>query len=96
MLVRRKGSKKRRKKCYKALNFGYDSNLEEISAFLGNLGKLEIREKDFIFYTIWIKMRDGRKICAGQILLKDDRNKKILSFDPTIFYDWFEIWRKSI
>ena len=98
LLVRRKGSRKRRKKYYEALEFGYDLNLsfKEISAFLGNLGKLEVREKDSIMYGMWIKTGDGRNICTGQILLKDYWNKKILSFDPTIFYDWFEIWRKSI
>jgi len=90
MLVRRKGSKKRRKKCYRALEFGYDSSPKEISAFLDNLGKLEVEEKDSIMYSMWIKTGDGRKICAGQILLKDCWNKKILSFDPIIFYGWFE------
>ena len=92
LLVGRKGSKKRRKKCYKALEFGYDLSSKEILAFLGNLGKLEAREKDSILYSMWIKTEDGRKICAEQILLKDYWNKKILSFDPTIFYDWFEEW----
>ena len=86
MLVGRKGSKKRRKKCYRALEFEFDNlNSKEISAFLGNLGKLEIREEKSFLYSMWIKTGDGRKICTGQILLKDYWNKKILSFDPTIF-----------
>ena len=94
MLVGRKGSRKRRKKCYEALEFGYDLNSspKEISAFLDNLGKLEVREEDSILYDMWIETRDGRKIGTRQILLKDYWNKKILSFDPTIFYDWFEEW----
>ena len=73
MLVRRKGSRKRRKKCYEALEFGYDlnSSSKEISAFLGNLGKLEVREEDSILYDMWIETGEGRKICVEQILLKD-------------------------
>jgi len=92
MLVGRKGSNKRRKKCYEALEFGYDLSSKEISAFLDNLGKLEVREIDSLLYGMWIETRDGRKICTGQILLKDYWNKRILNFDPTIFYDWFEEW----
>ena len=84
--MRRKGSKKRGKKCYKALEFGYDLSPKEISTFLGNLGKLEVRGKDSILYGMWIKTLDGRKICTGQYLVKDNRRERILSFDPTIFY----------
>jgi hypothetical protein len=87
----RKESKKRRKKCYRALEFGYDVEPKEISAFLDNLGKLEVIED----YSMWIETGDGRKICSGQILLRDCWNKRILSFDPIIFYDWFEIYGKG-
>lgn len=91
MFVRRKRSNKRRKKCYRTLEFGYE-NLKKVSAFLGNLGKLEVRAEDSVVFGMWIETGDSRKICVGQILLKDYWNKKILSFDPTIFYDWFEEW----
>ena len=92
LVVKRKGSRKRKSKHYEALEFVYNLNPKEISVFLGNLGKLEVREKDSILYSMWIKTEDDRKICIGQILLKDYWNKKILSFYPTIFYDWFELW----
>ena len=88
MFVRRKGSRKRRKKCYEAFEFVYgESSLREVSSFLGDLGK-------FIDNRMgaWIETKDGKRICTGQFLLKDDRCGRILSFDPTIFYDWFEEW----
>ena len=49
-------------------------------------------EKDNIWYSMWIETRDGRRICTGQFLLKDDRRKRIISFDQTIFYDFYDIW----
>ena len=89
MLVRRKGPNKRRKKCYEAFEFVYgESSLREVSSFLGDLGKLI----DNGMMGAWIETNDGKRICTGQFLLKDDRYGKILSFDPTIFYDWFEKW----
>jgi hypothetical protein len=85
MLVKRKGSRKRRCRFYEAFEFVYgESSLREVSSFLGDLGKLiDTRE------SAWIITKDGRKICTGQFLLKDDRRGRILSFDPTIFYDQF-------
>lgn len=93
MLVRRKGSKKRTSKLYEAIEFTYSLDIEDVKKFLSDLGKVEVREKDNIWYNMWIETRDGRKICTGQYLLKDDRRKRIISFDQTIFYDWFDIWR---
>ena len=90
MLVRRKRSNKRRRKFYEAIEFTYSRDIEDVQEFLGDLGKVEVREKDNIWYSMWIETRDGRKICTGQYLLKDDRRKRILSFDATIFFDWFE------
>ena len=92
MLVRRKRSNKRRRKFYEAIEFTYSLDIEDVKEFLGDLGKVEVREKDNIWYNMWIETRDGRKICTGQYLLKDDRRKRIISFDPTIFYDWFDLW----
>jgi hypothetical protein len=93
MLVRRKRSNKRKRKFYEALEFTYSLDIEDVKEFLGDLGKVEVKEKDNIWYNMWIETRDGRKICTGQYLLKDDRRKRILSFDSTIFYDWFDIWK---
>ena len=86
MLVRRKRSNKRKRRFYEAFEFVYgESSLREVSSFLGDLGKLvDTRE------SAWIVTKEGRIICTGQYLLKDDRRGRILSFDPTIFYDWFE------
>ena len=93
MLVRRKGSNKKKRRLYEALEFRWGSSgLKEVTSFLGNLGKIEI---DYKISNMWIETEDGRKIGVGQFLLKDDRREKILSFDPTIFYDWFDIWRKE-
>jgi hypothetical protein len=85
MLVKRKGSRKRRCRFYEAFEFVYgESSLREVSSFLGDLGKpVDTRN------GAWIMTKDGRKICTGQFLLKDDRRGGILSFDPTIFYDQF-------
>jgi hypothetical protein len=90
MLVRRKRSNKRKRRFYEAIEFTY--SIEDVKEFLGDLGKVEVREKDDILYGMWIKTRDGRKICTGQYLLKDDRRKRIISFDQTIFYDFYDIW----
>ena len=92
MLVRRKRSGKRKRRLYEAIEFIYSLDIEDVKEFLGNLGKVEVKEKDNIWYSMWIETKDERKICTGQFLLKDDRRKIILSFDPTIFYDWFEEW----
>jgi hypothetical protein len=92
MLVRRKRSNKRKRRFYKAIEFTYSLDIEDIQEFLGDLGKVEVREKDNIWYSMWIETRDGRKICTGQYLLKDDRRKRIISFDQTIFYDFYDIW----
>ena len=67
-------------------------DIEDVKEFLGNLGKVGIREMDNILYNMWIETKDGRKIYTGQYLLKDDRQERILSFDSTIFYEWFEEW----
>ena len=94
MLVRRKGSNKRKRKIYEAIKFNFLLDIEDVKEFLGDLGKVEVIEKDDIWYSIvWIETKDGRKICTGQYLLKDDRRKRIISFDQTIFYDWFDIWK---
>jgi len=97
MLVRRKRSNKRKRRFYEAIEFYYslDIDIEGVKKFLGDLGKVEVKEKDNILYDMWIETRDGRKICTDQFLLKDDRQKRILSFDSTIFYDWFDIWRNT-
>ena len=93
MLVRRKRSNKRKRRFYEAIEFTYSLDIEDVKEFLGDLGKVEVREKDNIWYSMWIETRDGRKICIGQYLLKDDRRERILSFDSTIFYDWFDIFK---
>lgn len=92
MLVRRKRSNKRKRRFYEAIEFTYSLDIEDVKEFLGDLGKVEVREKDNICYSMWIKTKDGRKICTGQYLLKDDRRERILSFDQTIFYDFYDIW----
>ena len=106
MLVRRKRSNKRKRKFYEAIEFTFsldieyikkllgdfvygESSLREVSSFLGDLGKLI----DNGMIGAWIETKDGRKICTGQYLLKDDRRKRIISFDQIIFYDWFDIWK---
>ena len=89
MLVRRKKSNKRKRRFYEAIEFTYSLDIEDVKEFLGDLGKVEIREKDNIWYSMWIETRDGRRIYTGQYLLKDDRRERILSFDSTIFYDQF-------
>ena len=89
MLVRRKRSNKRKRRFYEAFEFVYgESSLREVSSFLGNLGKLI----DDRMMGAWIKTKDGRLIGTGQYLLKDDRRKRIISFDQTIFYDFYDIW----
>jgi hypothetical protein len=92
MFVRRKRSNKRKRRFYEAIEFTYSLDIEDVKEFLGDLGKVEVREKDNIWYSMWIETRDGRKICTGQFLLKDDRRKRIISFDQTIFYDFYDIW----
>ena len=93
MFVRRKRSNKRKRKFYEAIEFTYSLDIEDVKKFLGDLGKVEVKEKDNIWYSMWIETKDGRRICTGQYLLKDDRRKRIISFDQTIFYDWFDIWK---
>ena len=95
MFVRRKRSNKRKRRFYEAIEFTYSLDIEDVKEFLGDLGKVEVREKDNIWYSMWIETRDGRKICTGQFLLKDDRRKRILSFDSTIFYDFYDIWQDT-
>jgi len=90
MFVRRKRSNKRKRRLYEAIEFTYSLDIEDVKKFLGDLGKVEVIEKDNIWYGMWIETRDGRKICTGQYLLKDDRRERILSFDQTIFYDFYE------
>ena len=92
MFVRRKRSNKRKRRFYEAIEFTYSLDIEDVKEFLGDLGKVEVREKDNIWYSMWIETRDGRKICTGQYLLKDDLRKRIISFDQTIFYDFYDIW----
>ena len=92
MLVRRKRSNKRKRRFYEVIEFTYSLDIEDVKKFLGDLGKVEVREKDNIWYSLWIETRDGRKICTGQYLLKDDRRKRIISFDQTIFYDFYDLW----
>jgi hypothetical protein len=92
MFVRRKRSNKRKRRFYEAIEFTYSLDIEDVKEFLGDLGKVEVREKDNIWYNMWIETRDGRKICTGQFLLKDDRRERIISFDQTIFYDFYDIW----
>lgn len=93
MLVRRKRSNKRKRRFYEAIEFTYSLDIEDVQKFLGDLGKMEVREKDNCIVSMWIETRDERKICTGQYLLKDDRRKRILSFDQTIFYDFYDIWK---
>lgn len=92
MLVRRKRSGKRKRRFYEAIEFTFSLDIEDVKEFLGDLGKVEVREKDNIWYSMWIETGDGRRICTGQYLLKDDRRERILSFDSTIFYDFYDIW----
>ena len=88
MFVKRKRLRKRRCRLYEAFKFVYgESSLREVSSFLGDLGKLVDTPG-----CAWIVTKEGRIICTGQYLLKDDRRGRILSFDPLIFYDWFERW----
>ena len=88
MLVRRKRSNKRKRKFYEAIKFTYSLDIEDVKKFLGDLGKVEVKG-----FSMWIETRDERRIYyTGQFLLKDDRRKRIISFDQTIFYNWFDIW----
>ena len=92
MLVKRKRSNKRKRRFYEAIEFTCFLDIEDVKEFLGDLGKVEVRGKDNILHSMWIETRNGRKICTGQFLLKDDRRGKILSFDSTIFYDFYDTW----
>ena len=89
MLVRRKGSRKRKSKLYEALEFGYDTSIQETEKFLEGFGEVGVIDEGWK-YSIWIVLEGNRKVGPGQIMLKDDRRKRILSFDSIIFYDWFE------
>ena len=91
MLVRRKGSKKRKRKFYEAISFSYNTPIEQVIKFLGNLGKVEIREEGELF-NAWVVLEDNRRVGPNQYMLKDDRRKRIISFDPTTFYLWYDIW----
>ena len=92
MFVKRKRSNKRKRRFYEAIEFTYFLDIEDVKEFLGDLGKVKVRGQDNILYGMWIETRDGRKICTDQYLLKDDRRKRIISFDQTIFYDFYDIW----
>ena len=89
MLVRRKGSAKRKRGVYKAIEFGYDTSIQQTAKFLEGFGKVDISDEGWK-YSIRIVLEDNRRVSPGQILLKDERKKKILTFDSTIFYEWFE------
>jgi hypothetical protein len=85
MLVRRKGSGKWKRRFYEVFEFEYGESLSDLANFLGDLGEIS-RGQDSILidmYT-WIDLKDGRRICPNQYLVKD-WNSRILSFDPTIF-----------
>lgn len=93
MFVRRKRSNKQKRKFYEAVEFTYFLDIEDIKEFLGDLGTVEVRDNDNIwYYSMWIETVDGRKICTGQYLLKDDGRKRIISFDQTTFYDFYDVW----
>ena len=87
--MRRKGSKKRKRGIYEALEFGYDTSIQRTAKFLEGFGKVDVIDEGWK-YSIRIVLKGNRRVCPGQILLKDERKKKILTFDSTIFYDWFE------
>ena len=95
LVVKRKGSKKRKSKLYETFEFTFGGSLSDLANFLGDLGEIS-RGQDSILIDIytWIYLEDGRRIYPGQYLVKDWRGK-ILSFDSTIFYDWFDIWRNT-
>ena len=91
MLVRRKRSNKRKRKFYEAISFTFDDTYDSISKFVGNLGRVyEIHDN-----ILGIILEDGRNIVPNQILLKDDRRERILSFDSTIFYEFYDIWQNT-
>ena len=88
MFVRRKRSNKRKRRTYEALKFGYAS-IQEMEKFLEGFGKVDVIDEGWT-YSIRIVLEENRKVGPGQIMIKDDWRKRILIFDPTIFYDWFE------
>ncbi len=92
LVVKRKGSRKRKSALYEAFEFEYGESLSDLANFLGDLGEIN-RGQDSILidmYT-WIDLKDGGRICPSQYLVKNWIGK-ISSFDLTIFYDWFELW----
>ena len=92
LVVKRKGSRKRKSKLYEAFEFTFGGSLSDLANFLGDLGEISRGQNSILIdiYT-WIDLKDGRRICPGQYLVKDWR-EEVLSFDPTIFYDWFELF----
>ena len=88
MLVKRRGSAKRKRRTYEALKFGYAS-IQEMEKFLEGFGKVDVIDEGWT-YSIWIVLEGNRKVGPGQIMIKDDWRKRILTFDQTIFYDLFE------
>ena len=92
MLVRRRGSRKRGERYYEVLYFYYGESLREVTDFLGDQGKLiEGADENVVDIFSWIILNDGRQIIPTQYLLKDKR-ERILTFDPTIFIDWFIVY----
>ena len=90
MLVKRKKSAKRGRKLYEALEFAFSSpSYELVTEFVGDLGTVFIWKEG----RLGIILKDGNRITPDQLLLKDGRGR-LLCFDMTIFYDWYEIWKE--
>jgi hypothetical protein len=94
MFVKRRGSAKRKRRTYEAIEFGYDTSIKQTEKFLEGFGKVDVID-DGWKYSIRIVLEGNRRVGPGQIMLKDERQKKILTFDLTIFYDWFEQVNKN-
>ena len=89
MFVKRRESAKRKRGIYEVLELGYETSIQETEKFLEGFGKVDLIDEGWR-YSIQIVLEGNRRVGPGQIMLKDERKNKILTYDPTIFYDWFE------
>lgn len=84
---------------YSALSFYYGDLISQVSKFIGDLGTVKRQREECPYVefgtSILLKSKYIRQIVPDQILLKD-RKGKIISLDPIIFYEWFEIlWKRE-
>lgn len=90
MFVKRRGSAKRKRRIYEVLEFGYETSIQQTEKFLEGFGKIDVIDEGRKYYSIRIVLEGNRRVGPGQIMLKDEQRNKILTYDPTIFYDRFE------